>query len=129
MFTLSPIRRLWWAVAVVAIACQTPTRAEAAGCSGHSGGLYSVIETEPPSDAAPVAPTGPKPCQGPNCSNAPLRDGLPPAPVTTPPTPVKDQVRCLALAGNDSPPAFDRDRSAPRPIRFSTPIFHPPRAG
>lgn len=124
----SVIRRCWWAFAAVAIVCHLPARA-AAGCGGHSAGFYTQVEAESSSDAAQDVPVSPEPPQGPNCSRAPLRDGLPPAPATTPVVPVKGQGSCLASAGDDPHRAFDPDRRSPRPTRLAASIFHPPRAG
>lgn len=128
MHSLPAVRRCWWAVAALAIACYTPTRAEAAGCSGHAPGFYSLIETDAAADpAGPVGEPAPKPCQGPNCSRAPLRDGLPPAPAASPQ--FKEQVRCFAFDADSPPASFDREAHSERPVKRTTSIFHPPRAG
>lgn len=130
MLSLLSIRRCWWAVAVVVIACQSPTRAEA-GCSGHSGSQYPLIESESqPATDQPVTPVPAKPCQGPNCSGAPLRDGLPVPPAAPAPTVVKDQVARFTAHDESEPTRrFDREDSSAKPVRHTDPIFHPPRHG
>lgn len=130
MFALLSLRRLWWVVAVVVIACQSPNRAEA-GCSGHSGSQYPLIESESqPATDHPAAPLPAKPCQGPNCSGAPLRDGLPVPPAAPAPTVVKDQVARFNTHDSSEPPArFEREDPSAKPVRHADPIFHPPRHG
>lgn len=129
MPTLSLIRRCWWAVAVVAAVAPAPSRADAAGCGGHSGGFYTVIESDASAAAGAPAPPAPAPCRGPSCSGAPLRDGLPPAPVAPAPTEVKGQVRCLTALADVGGQLREPELQASRPVRRAVPIFHPPRHG
>ncbi|MDY3558022.1 hypothetical protein R5W23_000742 [Gemmata sp. JC673] len=113
------------------VACQTPTRAEA-GCGGHSGNPYALVEAEPVTapQAEPAVPPAPKPCQGPNCSGAPVEKGLPVPQTTTPPVEVKDLVKGFCGPEPDGARhARDHDSTSPRPVRRAGAIFHPPRIG
>jgi len=119
------------ALLLVVAACATPDRATA-GC-----GDYVTIRNasdSPSHQSGMEADThlpAKMPCHGPNCSEAPVRQQAPLAPVSPVEPPVKEVVRSL-LALNVPVPSsnrFDRDCSSQRPIRGTATIFHPPRNG
>jgi hypothetical protein len=72
-------------------------------------------------------PGSPKPCHGPQCSQAPVVPPL--APPTVPPA-APHEWGCLVIALMDAPAglrAFLVEQSSEHPSRHSSCIFHPPR--
>lgn len=117
------------AVALLAAAglLVAPDRA-AAGC-----GDYVSVAPDTPDDPAAGrhAPAGPAaPCHGPGCSNAPSHPAPLSAPVTAP-----AETDPWAAGLPDEPDSSDTATRRLRPVddgravRFTRPIFHPPRAG
>jgi hypothetical protein len=130
-----PLIRGWRAALLLAaVALSTPGTASA-GC----GDYITYPNSRPDAHSAPMSPAtddatpapAKTPCQGPNCSGAPVREfpPVPPAPVTNP---TKQQARHLGvtdLPNLEPGSAFARDLTSPRPIRRATSVFHPPRLG
>lgn len=136
MLSLAPLRRCWWAVAVLAAVCQSPTRAEAGGCGDHSPDSFAAFALADPIAPPPAAqnPTpAPKPatpCQGPNCSRVPVNKGLPVPPAPAPAPVDKELVKGLAVVETPGPTPFALiEPTSARPIRRANAIFHPPRLG
>ena len=120
------------ALLLVVMACATPDRAMA-GCGDYvtiRNGSDSPSHQSGMVDPDSHSPARP-PCHGPNCSESPVRQQAPLAPVSPVGPQVKEVVQSLqALSAPDqSPEAFDRDYSSPRPILGTASIFHPPRNG
>ncbi|MCI0702358.1 MAG: hypothetical protein L0241_14845 [Planctomycetia bacterium] len=130
--SLSLIRGWRAALLLVAVALLSPQSATAA-CGDHVTILNSPAtlnqHTQPGASATPE-PLAP-PCQGPNCSGAPVRHAPLPAPVTPVSPQAKEVVQSLGLIGerDSARSSFARDFASPRPIHQANSIFHPPRIG
>jgi hypothetical protein len=119
-----PIRALAAAALVVAGFAFAPGSA-AASC----GDYVHVQTTSPAHNDAPVQPQ--PPCHGPGCSKAPT---APPVPLTAPvpSSSETDQSSVVLESGSDDRPGsgWAATRAADTyPIRLTSSIFHPPRAG
>jgi hypothetical protein len=125
--------RGWRAALLLAAGvCLSPQRA-AAECGDYvhilNAPAASTQHATPgtPETPAPAAP----PCQGPNCSGAPVRHAPPPGPVTPAGPQAKEVVQSLdPVAATDGPRStFDRGFTSARPVHRPSSVFHPPRLG
>ena len=102
-----------------------------AACGDHiivlnrTGGAAPSFNSEDKQTQRPSQP----PCHGPNCSGAPQRHSLPPAPFSPVGPQVKEQAQCSDAAGDpdSTRSSFCADGFSPHPIHHSASIFHPPR--
>jgi hypothetical protein len=119
-------------VACLAMALLAPS-------TGRAGCDYPThVQYMPPEDAKQAANFAPKgkpvstpankpcPCSGPTCSRSPL---LPPTPFSVEAVKIHEWIR-LPLPLFLAPPQHDgwlADHLSPRPIRYASTIYHPPR--
>ena len=100
----------------------------APGVARGSCGDYVMMGPESGTHQSPHSPAGPKPCDGPNCSQG--RQPLaPPAPARAP-TSSGDDWACPTVPPSLADPGsafLAAPEAGRRPLRRGTDVYHPPR--